>query len=165
MVKERERCHQCQYRSFSNWAKYPISVTNDVDEEALPYNFRFIETAILGADVEVPDEEFHTGCECEKDVDCMFKDCQCLQEMKETDADEHGKIYSYHSQGDRKECLRGAKLESRDPIYECHAGCACSSACSNRVVERGRKIPLNIFKTDDGRGWGTFLSLQISITS
>jgi hypothetical protein len=53
-----------------------------------------------------------------------------------------------------KECLRGKVLESRHPIYECHAGCACSVDCKNRVVERGRKIPLQIFRTTDGRGWG-----------
>jgi hypothetical protein len=65
-----------------------------------------------------------------------------------------GKIYVYHGTGPRKECLRGAVLESRNPIYECHAGCACSEDCKNRVVEWGRKVPLQIFRTDNGRGWG-----------
>lgn len=40
-------------------------------------------------------------------------------------------------------------------IYECHSGCACSAECPNRVVERGRRIPLQIFRTE-GRGWGEF---------
>jgi histone-lysine N-methyltransferase SUV39H len=64
------------------------------------------------------------------------------------------KISVYHGSGERKECLRGKVLESRHPIYECHASCACSVDCKNRVVERGRKIPLQIFRTKDGRGWG-----------
>ena len=66
------------------------------------------------------------------------------------------KIYVYHGTGKRKECLRGKVLESRHPIYECHASCACGVDCRNRVVERGRKIPLQIFRTDNGRGWGMF---------
>lgn len=73
--------------------------------------------------------------------------------------DESQKISVYHTTGDRKECLRGAVLEeSRDPIYECHVSCICSPDCSNRVVERGRKVPLQIFRTSDGRGWGRQLS-------
>lgn len=96
--------------------------------------------------------------------------------MVGSDADENGKISSYHSEGVRAECLRGSKLESRDPIYECQSACSCSENCSNRVVERGRKIPLNIFRTDDNRGWGksprnpicpsiSILSISILITN
>lgn len=44
-------------------------------------------------------------------------------------------------------------------IYECHSGCACSAECPNRVVERGRRIPLQIFRTE-GRGWGEFLCFR-----
>lgn len=72
----------------------------------------------------------------------------------EDETDTETKVYVYHSTGDRNECLRGAVLQSRDPIYECHSTCVCSDNCSNRVVHRGRKIPLQIFRTSDGRGWG-----------
>lgn len=129
----------------------------------LPSNFRFIEYSILRDGVEAADEEFRTGCECKDDRDCQRRGCHCLQdvapdedEIDEDDGelDAGGKLYVYHGTGKRKECLRGKVLESRHPIYECHAGCACSVDCKNRVVERGRKIPLQIFRTDDGRGWG-----------
>ena len=74
------------------------------------------------------------------------------------------KIYAYHSTGSRKECLRGALLDSRQPLYECHGSCACSEDCPNRVVDRGRKIPLQIFRTSDGRGWGmSSSSFQCSV--
>ena len=68
--------------------------------------------------------------------------------------DSDARILVYHTMGKRKDCLRGKVLESRHPIYECHASCACSEDCINRVVDRGRKIPLQIFKTRNGRGWG-----------
>ena len=84
-----------------------------------------------------------------------------MEEGEDVDA----KITVYHTTGKRKECLRGKVLESRYPIYECHASCACSEDCINRVVVRGRKIPLQIFKTDNGRGWGlvSFLSMRIGM--
>ena len=63
--------------------------------------------------------------------------------------------YVYHTRGDKAGLLRSRFLDSREPIYECHEACACSSTndCANRVVERGRRIPLQIFRTVD-RGWG-----------
>lgn len=65
------------------------------------------------------------------------------------------KIFAYHSRGAKAGLLRGFKLPSRDPIYECHEGCRCEkSVCPNRVVEKGRQVPLQIFRTDNNRGWG-----------
>lgn len=68
------------------------------------------------------------------------------------------KRFAYHSQGAKAGLLRGSELHSRLPIYECHDGCKCSKAgCPNRVVERGRQVPLQIFRTPGGeRGWGEF---------
>jgi [histone H3]-lysine9 N-trimethyltransferase SUV39H len=63
------------------------------------------------------------------------------------------KIYAYHTHGTKRGQLRSKVLESREPIYECHDGCACGPDCPNRVVERGRRVPLQIFRTPD-RGWG-----------
>ncbi|KAK7741860.1 Histone-lysine N-methyltransferase, H3 lysine-9 specific dim-5 [Cytospora paraplurivora] len=65
------------------------------------------------------------------------------------------KRFAYHSQGAKAGMLRGSYVNSRAPIYECHEGCRCSKIlCPNRVVERGREVPLQIFRTKDGRGWG-----------
>lgn len=65
------------------------------------------------------------------------------------------KRFAYHSQGAKKELLRSRYLNSRAPIYECHEACSClREECPNRVVERGRKVPLQIFRTTDSRGWG-----------
>lgn len=66
------------------------------------------------------------------------------------------KAYAYHTHGAKAGLLRSKMLNSKEPLYECHAGCSCSKDCPNRVVERGRTIPLQIFRTDD-RGWGESL--------
>ena len=40
------------------------------------------------------------------------------------------------------------------PIYECNKKCKCSKDCYNRVVQKGRKVRLAIFRTSNGCGWG-----------
>lgn len=40
------------------------------------------------------------------------------------------------------------------PIYECNSKCSCPPDCGNKVVQHGRKVPLCIFRTENGRGWG-----------
>ncbi|KAK3114307.1 hypothetical protein LTR53_007520, partial [Teratosphaeriaceae sp. CCFEE 6253] len=47
-------------------------------------------------------------------------------------------------------------LESRHPIYECNRNCDCGPVCKSRVVQKGRRVPLVIFKTNDSRGWGVY---------
>ncbi|KAI1358865.1 hypothetical protein F5Y08DRAFT_320873 [Xylaria arbuscula] len=51
-------------------------------------------------------------------------------------------------------------LTSRNAIYECHESCVCSLDCSNRVLERVRKLPLQIFCTEN-RGWGVRSTVDI----
>lgn len=43
--------------------------------------------------------------------------------------------------------------ESRHAIYECNQNCNCGPVCKSRVVQKGRRVPLTIFKTPS-RGWG-----------
>lgn len=137
----------------------------------LPPNFRFTDSSLLGKGVEPTRREFRTGCLCEDEAECQYNTCQCLQDVAEDDetsedGDANGapparrRIYAYHTHGGRAGHLRSKILSSRLPIYECHPGCACSSECPNRVVERGRKIPLQIFRTED-RGWGVRSTVNI----
>ncbi|KAI5209657.1 hypothetical protein AUEXF2481DRAFT_89676 [Aureobasidium subglaciale EXF-2481] len=44
-------------------------------------------------------------------------------------------------------------LESRNVLYECNSRCRCGPNCKNRLVQRGRKIPLEVFRTSK-RGFG-----------
>lgn len=46
-----------------------------------------------------------------------------------------------------------AYLEERWPIYECNDNCACGPICKSRLVQKGRTVGLEIFKTKN-RGWG-----------
>jgi histone-lysine N-methyltransferase SUV39H len=136
---------------------------NDVNDETLPEDFEFIEESILCEGVERADEGFRTGCECQSDEECMTISCTCLQDMEYHRPNPHprAKVYAYRLSGPSKDCLRPVILNSRDPIYECHESCECSLDCNNRVVGKGRVIPLEIFRTYDGRGWGMLKSAHL----
>jgi histone-lysine N-methyltransferase SUV39H len=153
---DKTNCHWCQLAQFSTHARYPVTVTNTVDSATFPPAFRFIEHSLLRAGVARADAGFRMGCECEDDGDCEYQTCYCLQdvEVKHNKLGAPRKVNAYLSKGPKTGCLRKEILESRLVLYECHESCACSKSCSNRVVERGRKIPLEIFRTADGRGWG-----------
>jgi len=139
-----------------------VTIINKVDNARLPESFVFIENSVLREGVERAEIDFRSGCDCAKDADCMFEDCSCLEDMTlRGKVTPDGRKYAYKHMGPHKDCLRAPYLESRDPIYECHEGCECSSSCNSRVVERGRKVPLEIFRTDNGRGWGVRSSVDI----
>ncbi|OAA65515.1 SET domain protein [Niveomyces insectorum RCEF 264] len=154
------------------------------DGAQLPRGFHFITQSVLGSGVEAAEASFRSGCACANDEACRYDGCECLSDMDwdtddenadaraSSDSDSDGDSLhnmitypvttttadaagvAYHSRGPRAGLLRSRYLDSREPIYECHEGCACSAAhCANRVVARGRQIPLQIFRTPD-RGWG-----------
>lgn len=138
---------------------------------------------VLRPGVQPAEDSFRSGCSCESDAACQYTGCLCLADLDDQDSgsDEEDdafriasqlngdafeaggvvkkkdrtkrKAYAYHSHGAKAGLLRSKMLNSKEPLYECHAGCSCSMSCPNRVVERGRTVPLQIFRTLD-RGWG-----------
>lgn len=160
---EEDHCHWCQLRKFSSHERAPIYIINKVDNETLPKNFRFIENSILLPGVSLSDDGFRIGCECEEDGECKRAGCGCLSDMNVEDSDADKKVYVYHSFGPNRGCLRSSNLDSRAPIYECHSQCGCTEQCPNKVVDRGRRIPLQIFRTEDGRGWGVRSTVDIKV--
>ncbi|CAL3964148.1 unnamed protein product [Diplocarpon coronariae] len=157
---EQERdCHWCQLATFTSHRSYPISIVFGSETTAvIPQDFRFIEENVLREGVQPADAAFESGCNCTDDVQCMLmtadndpNGCLCLQDVDRENMAIGAKLNAYHVFGQRAGCLRGHKLESRDPVYECNARCSCSQNCPNRVVGNGRKVNLQIFNTTDGR--------------
>ncbi|KAH6970789.1 SET domain protein [Ilyonectria sp. MPI-CAGE-AT-0026] len=160
---EESNCHWCQIRSFPTHQTNPITVVNEVDSQTIPDSFRFIDNNALGQGVKPAEVSFRSGCACSHDSDCQYTGCLCLADLEDDYSEDDGmdvdesnlskKAYAYHARGSKAGLLRSQFHNSKVPIYECHQGCACSIDCPNRVVERGRTIPLQIFRTAD-RGWG-----------
>lgn len=132
-----------------------ITLVNDLDDSSPPIEFDFITESIIGKGVEPVDPDFMSGCTCFPEngrlCGCEFRYCNCLDLSAR---DSNGKVNFPYSVGKVNfHCLRSFYLESRHHIYECNARCSCRSNCKNKVVQRGRQLPLEIFKTKD-RGWG-----------
>ena len=98
-----------------------------------------------------------SGCSCRKkrgSNECKYpNECECLQD---SGGEARRKIGQYHDAGYKRGCLVKAFLLSRFHIFECNQKCDCSQHCKNRVIQYGRKIGLELFKTRD-RGWGEYL--------
>lgn len=88
-----------------------------------------------------PSEVTLPGCSC-LSHSCFTESCSCLQT--------HGQAYDSAgtllnlSRTNSGYCL---------PVFECNALCTCSDACCNRVVQRGPRLRLEVYSTEN-RGWG-----------
>lgn len=170
LEKEKEDCHYCQLRAWDSNELYPVGIIKNApgDKFFIDPKFRFIEKNVVSKGVEFADEQFLSGCDCKDDC---TEECACLQDVElpqlgddDYDPDSDLKPNPYHTNTARHDgCLKGFMLNSRRPIYECHDKCKCAGKCASRVVGQGRKVPLQIFKTADGRGWGMSFSHLLAV--
>ena len=132
-----------------------VTVINEIDHTSPPSNFIFINENVLGKDVAPASREWMSGCTCRKEngrhMGCEHLSCECVQH---SDVNEKGRRYFPYSGAIKdRGCLRGVYLKLRNHIYECNDFCNCENNCKNRVVQHGRQVRLEIFKTKN-RGWG-----------
>lgn len=88
-----------------------------------------------------PSEVTLPGCPC-RAHSCLAESCCCLQA--------HGQVYD--CSGTLLDLNRTDTVYS-SPVFECNALCTCSDNCSNRVVQRGLRLSLEVYRTRK-RGWG-----------
>lgn len=110
-----------------------------------------------------PDMGQNIGCEYGRLCDCLeyaaVDDARLSQEEKllydAGDTTYLPKRFPYYQPNlpGKASCLVPFYMKSRHPIYECNERCNCGPGCKTRVVQKGRKVPLEIFKTPN-RGWG-----------
>jgi [histone H3]-lysine9 N-trimethyltransferase SUV39H len=147
-----------------------LSLQNALDGSTPPLKFKW-KSGYVFRDILPPDMDTQTGCtSCKPDmgqnVGCEYtRICECLEyaEVIENRLTEgQKKRFREHDFTDLPKCFPYSKssrllvktyLEARHPIYECNEKCACGPRCKTRVVQHGRQVPLEIFKTVD-RGWG-----------
>lgn len=131
-----------------------VSVINTIDNTSPPLQFQFITESILRDGVQQVPKEFMVGCKCRPDngrkMGCEYLSCQCLEDSVNS---EGNKQFPYSMAKFNTACLRDGFIKGRNHIYECNDYCNCGKNCKNRVVQHGRKVGLEIFKTVN-RGWG-----------
>lgn len=104
--------------------------------------FQYSPDNVLGPGCTVdPSEVTLPGCSCHSHS-CFTESCSCLQT--------HGQTYSSTSA-----LLNLSRTDPGycSPVFECNALCTCSDACSNRVVQRGLRLRLEVYNTKN-KGWG-----------
>ncbi|XP_003973774.2 histone-lysine N-methyltransferase SETMAR [Takifugu rubripes] len=87
-----------------------------------------------------PTEVNVPGCSCQSHS-CLPGSCSCLQTYGQ----------AYDTSGKLLNLIRTDSYSS--PVFECNALCGCSDACSNRAVQRGLRLKLEVFSTKN-KGWG-----------
>lgn len=112
-----------------------LTVENTVDLEGPPDGFVYVNNYVPSDGIIIPDDP-PIGCECEEGCVPRNKTC-CFNQS----------LFPYRRRG-------RINVEQGTPIYECNKRCKCDDTCRNRVVQLGRKVPLCIFRTTTGCGWG-----------
>jgi len=128
-----------------------ITLVNSVnDEPCPPLNFEFVEELRLTESLKELDgvtdwsEDFIVGCSCPA-TGCVEEDeCECLDEFKP-----NHRAFPYDKYG-------RVRRDNQYAIFECNSHCNCGPECPSRVVQKGRKVKLEIFKTEN-KGWGTYI--------
>ncbi|RMZ69069.1 set domain-containing [Pyrenophora seminiperda CCB06] len=160
-----------------------IHLINWVDSSTPSLRFRYISEHVLGQGVYRASKDSMVGCtQClpnmGREIGCEYtKKCDCLEyaavdesRLNDAQRDEYNyalatggstigfpKKFPYFAMGTKKEregCLVPFYLNSRRPIYECNDKCHCGPYCRNKNVQFGRQVQVEIFRANDGRGWG-----------
>ncbi|KAJ8933630.1 hypothetical protein NQ314_013893 [Rhamnusium bicolor] len=113
-----------------------ITVENNIDLECLPEGFIYINEYVTTAGIVIPDNPT-VGCECD----------ECGPKLKSCCGRQPHNGFTFRGRG-------RVNVNPGIPIYECNKLCKCALDCRNRVVQNGRKVPLCIFRTANGCGWG-----------
>lgn len=123
-----------------------IFVENCVDQAPTPRDFTYIVSNIYGPGVPNPDNPENADRLCGCNCYLLGKKCNSKQ-AKHCCPHMAGEQFPYSIAGK-------VKVAPGSPIFECNSKCSCPYDCANRVVQQGRMIPLCIFRTHNGRGWG-----------
>lgn len=125
-----------------------LTFYNDRNDRQIDGKFQFVDSYIYRAAVpKMNSGPSDVGCMCFKQCDPTDTACQCLRLQM---SDVHLPAPYVVRQGglvllnpDFINCAEDTPKE----IYECNDVCSCSKDCFNRIVQKGRTIPLQIFMT------------------
>jgi len=117
-----------------------ITVENSINLEGPPRQMKYINKSKPSNGIVIPDDP-PFGCECPGES-CDLKTektcCPKLADVNHFPYTKYGRL----------------RISPGVPIYECNKRCKCGKDCTNRVVQKGRKVKLCIYQTDNNCGWG-----------
>lgn len=125
--------------SVGNAQNAKITVQNDYDLEGPPRHMTYMNSYKPSEGIIIPDDP-PIGCECAEGKCGLKTEKTCCSSFNG-----HRMAYTAHGR---------LRVELGTPIYECNKKCTCDKECTNRVVQKGRKVKLCIYRTSNGCGWG-----------
>ncbi|KAH7885160.1 hypothetical protein F5I97DRAFT_2031415 [Phlebopus sp. FC_14] len=137
----------------------PIEIyQNNIGEETTPpWEFVYTNHMWFGEGVPPPDIKNLKSCGCIGRCDPKSKTCACAKRQYEW-------AKPYIADGTFPSSWQGSPFVYDNkgllqmfgcPIFECNQFCGCDDDCPNRVIQNGRKWPVNIVRTER-KGWGVF---------
>ncbi|KAI5303917.1 hypothetical protein KEM56_007054 [Ascosphaera pollenicola] len=131
----------------------PITFCYEGRDLDIDLNFEFVDHYKLGEWIVAVDEEFKYGCDCEGGV-CDPETCLCASEggtrVGTLNGEEDGvEFVPPYIKNDLGMTVLSPEFMAREHnhIFECSSRCSCNSRCWNRVSQEGRKVRLELFKT------------------
>ena len=168
LVHPREQARAILDAKFNSSLSPSLTFVNDLNDRQLNGKFQFISSYVKRDGIQTVRRALNLGCNC---VDsCRVDTCSCFLQGENGDVGDifqTGKIVPYQrvplsseAGGGYMTVLRDNYIESetselKTEIVECNENCACDSRCWNRVVQKGRTVPLEIFMTQKC-GFGMF---------
>jgi [histone H3]-lysine9 N-trimethyltransferase SUV39H len=131
----------------------PLTFANDINDRRLNGKFQFVDRYVYRAGVRTADPAFNYGCKCTGS--CNPIACPCLtNQIGGPRFAALQPIQPYTRRADGLVVLSPEYITNEltpaanhFEISECNADCSCPSSCFNKVVQRGRTVPLEIFET------------------
>ncbi|CAH8585323.1 unnamed protein product [Heterobilharzia americana] len=127
----------------------PVHCVNSVDNEVPGYIDYIPNRQPIGSVPLLKDSRFLVCCDCTDNCRDRNK-CACQQLTVEASS-----LTNPNGMIDSQAGYRYRRLSqfTVGGIYECNSGCHCDRRCSNRVVQQGLWVRLQVFKTSR-KGWG-----------
>ncbi|KAK5047838.1 hypothetical protein LTR84_006503 [Exophiala bonariae] len=141
---------------FNEEVNPPLSFANNVNEKLLHGKFQFTDRYILRPGIKEAALNTNFGCTC--GGECGLDSCQCFTRTA-TDVTSKkpisiGQRQTYFRRPDGIIVLTNNYIaqELQDEVQhfeitECNDCCSCGDDCTNKVVSKGRTVPLEIFQT------------------
>lgn len=117
----------------------PIPVVNSVNNDSVPTDFLYVkdncETSRLNIDRNIKHMQ---GCSCSDD--CFSEACACSRSSVRCWYDKDGRL------------MPDFNYQEPPMIFECNRACRCWTNCRNRIVQKGLKKHMQVFRTPS-MGW------------
>lgn len=154
LMHPKEQVKEITKSKVSSLTGPPITIVNDIDDRGLNGKFQFVSQYVIREGVKRQQAHLHGYINCGSTCigGCSPDTCACMQNDKMQIAS-GVPVPTYRQRRDglivlTEEFIKLSKTEdAKSEIVECNNNCHCDEKCFNRVVQKGRTLPLEIHMT------------------